>query len=903
MVPKKKQAHSDNSVQDFKSRSENFQKFIQITPADQDPDKVLEAALALVALRYEKANSAPYVIELLRRNEVELALKCIEYFEGDFRWQQPSYRYWRKITLYILCLAELTLVNKLESAQNREAIQKILKHWKDHIPKDPSLVLWEDSCSSFLVFLVAVEIHKAGEDFSVLYPNGTEWDYDWILFQGPYSDPQVEVLLRGIAAISYEDHRKRALNLLVNVLTGQGNELLAEKIRETYQWADEQLDKNLKSKPNYGLPAYLGTRLKDFSGGQDSKDFGKAIFVLLRRAIELQGLGEAEKVYEKMGKAFELSREITEEKVRCEIQKILSGHIASFGSFNQAFQVYNAITDKAERDEACLGNAHILALNGRIKEAVSFTQAILDVPVGSMSQNEKERELRHQAFELGKLGKFEDCFFLLGILSDETEKSQLIIELVKHLHSNGKIEAALAFAKEIPEAYFKVEAFLELCNVLTMQGEKGVALNLLQEAKGIAERMAEDFQKFSLFGKIALNFIKIKEKESAIDLIKKLLKIKKVSQKAITGRHFLVDLYEMLIQEADLEQANYIISTIEDQKIKNRVWLALAVKFAKAGKTAEALSIWGKVVVKELGFFPVDFIYELTYQGNLKDAIFLVEDYGSKKDKDSAWGRVAEALAGRGELDKALEMAEKIKHHFNKETALKAIAREYVKEGLIADALGLQKLLPKQIRENFLASLVKILAEAIQPETKKSYTKEILGITSRMTRGQVFDQVLNEISRILAEKKLYQVAEKVGSNISSGGIRAQLWHLMGLLAAESHGGESAFSIAKKFEFEETAPSFRKGIVLFYEMSKSLKEVLNILVELKDDLPALESLLRSVSLNELFQGEPSQDVIRRFNTSLNIQWAIDITNEMRDYKKRLPKTVDVEDDDYLRFIHT
>ena len=48
---------------------------------------------------------------------------------------------------------------------------------------------------------------------------------------------------------------------------------------------------------------------------------------------------------------------------------------------------------------------------------------------------------------------------------------------------------------------------------------------------------------------------------------------------------------------------------------------------------------------------------------------------------------------------------------------------------------------------------------------------------------------------------------------------------------------------------------------------------------QDDIESMEKILQNHALNELFFSDASNEKIERLNRTLNIQWAIDIKNQL------------------------
>jgi hypothetical protein len=85
---------------------------------------------------------------------------------------------------------------------------------------------------------------------------------------------------------------------------------------------------------------------------------------------------------------------------------------------------------------------------------------------------------------------------------------------------------------------------------------------------------------------------------------------------------------------------------------------------------------------------------------------------------------------------------------------------------------------------------------------------------------------------------------------------------------------------KKLQTQQANCFYLKGWVESIEINKVNDEcILYSLKLLTEDPESFDILLQKHALNQIFFEELSEDKIQRFNRTLNLQWAIDLKNEL------------------------
>jgi tetratricopeptide (TPR) repeat protein len=898
--------NTENPSDDFTSREEQFRKLLETIPADQHPGKVLDAALGLVDLQYEKANSAKQIVELVRTGKTDQALQWMENYDGCAYPINDEFFYWKKVVLYIRCLIELTLLKEPQETINREALEKIINHWDDHVPIDKSLVYWEDNLSPWLVFLLATEMHKEGIDYTILYRYATEWDIHWINEKGPYTPEQIEVLLYALDSIKWERDKQWAYEKLINALLLQGETQLAEEIATDHQIEikDSIRDKEDRTKDS-GLSEFYSAWKNDAGLEEDQTNPLGRIFALFRLAIALKENGNIVEAEDNLQKALTLIREIKDQKLRNNTLKKLSRLHTRLGNTDKSLEICRCIDNIEIKDEACIENSHILALNGKIRESVAFIDAMLEVPAGSSTIIYREEEISSQISKLCTMGRYEDGLHLLGFLPYEKDRNFTLLKTIRMLLTPEKVKDALRLADLIPGKEFKTAALIESAYVYVREDNKAEAETLLEQSMGLTETFDKNYERGGALERIALGYGMLKNFGKAVEIMGKYHEATAEKRLSQGETALTFQLYRNMVELVNEEQVNAMINLSENENIQNRIRQYLAVKLAKEGKTDEAINVWKDLMGKEMDLSHTDIIRELIDQGRYEETLALIDTIVLKEKKDAAWCSIAEHLAQMGETEQSLATAKKIHHHYHKTTALTALAEAYIKNNQYALALELKPMIPPKYVVDYLARLTNFLAEYIQSESISQTGKNIFALIAGIPNKAAVKHKLMKTVITLAKKDSFQLAEEIGLSISNIDTRQDMWKSIGYTKVKENGVDATSVTARQFAHEETIRYFKQGIVNYcYELT-SIEEALGIMKEISHDTRSIEFLLKHVAFNEVFRGNPDPDIIQRLNRSLNIQWAIDIAEKMKEKPgKPEKKEIDHEDDgsdDYFRYL--
>ncbi len=123
-------------------------------------------------------------------------------------------------------------------------------------------------------------------------------------------------------------------------------------------------------------------------------------------------------------------------------------------------------------------------------------------------------------------------------------------------------------------------------------------------------------------------------------------------------------------------------------------------------------------------------------------------------------------------------------------------------------------------------------------------------------------------------------AQEICREISLKAIRYNCWKEIALNNLHEMGWEKALMQYSKLENEESRFYYMRGLVEKVELADCTKErIFKINQYFAKDITLFEQMMQKHILKRLFFEDTSSIPIQKFNSILNLQWAIDLKKEL------------------------
>jgi mannitol/fructose-specific phosphotransferase system IIA component (Ntr-type) len=667
-------------------------------------DEQLEAGLCLVDLKYEEANDAPQIVAMVANGEIDLALKRIESFGGSDKEGMQ-----RKFTLFMLCLMELTLLDSKDKPFRKEGIEKLLNYLDEQIPPDTSLINWNDFFPSNLMFEMAFEWAEMELDYLIVYRRTEEWDKDWLMEKGPYSDLQLEVLLESARGISGDKEKSSALKDISAELYKQSHlEEARFAMQEALACAGVISDGLRKSRTLALISTELAKQGKVEEAScamQEAQECAlgiEKIIALKDISVELVKQGKTQEASFAMQEALACARGIINDDSKSSALQDICNELVRQGHVEEALACAQGMSDDYWKSRALQSISGELAKQGHKEEATSAIQEALACARGISNGDSKSSALKYICTELAKQGQVEEALVFAQGISDELEKIEALQSISGELAKQGKVEEAssamqeaLACALGIRESYAKRIALQSISCELAKQGK-------IEEALACAHGISDKTDKFRAIESISDELVEQGKIDEALACARgisddhlKSRALRTISGELAKQRKFEAASYT--IQES-LTCTRGIIGGIEEE---GRTLLPISRELAKQGNIVEAFAMVRSVSEDFWKSRAVQFISgELSKQGKFEEASSAMREsckiargINSYRSKSTALKFISEELANQGKIEEAssviqeaLECARGLSDVCDKSSALKFISDGLAGQGKIEEA-------------------------------------------------------------------------------------------------------------------------------------------------------------------------------------------------------------------------
>ena len=639
---------------------------------------------------------------------------------------------------------------------------------------------------------------------------------------------------------------------------------------------------------------------------------------------------------EKVKEAIEFAQDISDDSVKSIALANISTELAKLGKIKEAqtqiqlaLECARSLSIDLQKATPLAKISTELAKQGKIEEAESVMQEALECSRDISFDNLffdilKTIELKAISAELAIQGKIEEAFDCTRDINDYSDKSSAFVDISNELAKQGKIEKALDFTQHINVNSDKSIALMNISTILSKNGKLEDAALLMQEAFKFHQEINYDYLKSAVLANIAKDLAKQGETEEALEYLSRITywtekreALKYVSiQFAIQGKYeeaveCAFGMYDMIEisglkdvttelvkQGRDEEVSFFILSTIKCLKgmpysaSKVNALSAFSIELAKQGGAEEAL-ICARGIRNSQKFEPLAAIStELFKQGKIKEAASVIDevleyshsissDFLSNIEKELPLSTISIHLTKQGKIAEALKLVRRIKNGYIQDNSLKDISTELANQEKIKKAIGLARSIKnEEVKIEALANISAELSKHGKVEEASSVIQEALDYAHDIDDESEKCSSLKCIAIELIKKGDLSLAEKTGLEITQIIERQACLKLYGEIFSKQIGVFESLNGFKRLNTLEARFFYLKGWLENLKLNSADKEVtINAILFFNKDIVSIERLLMLHSLNQVFFEKIPEVKIQRFNHTLNIQWAIDIKNQL------------------------
>jgi hypothetical protein len=709
----------------------------------------LETALCLVDLKYDEANDIDSIIRMVADGEIDLALRRIENFREE---DEEGFK--AKFILYMLCLAELTLSGSKEKTFKKTALESLLDHLNQNIPANTSILDWGEFFPSYFAFLIACELEQIGIDYLVIYKRTRNWGKNWFSVNGPYSENQLNILLK-IINETFEPIRK-SLNPI-------------EKIQDLILLMTECKKAGLKNETDNLIDEIIDLL---FSYKNQILKTGTSISTLLKISFEISDLGFNKEIGPYIDSLLEDIFKIKDDskKISC---------LVVVGELFEARKNYGISSKLIEEATIILP---------QIRNPEIDTLAKLSTLLIKKDPKKSKILIKSCQNKLKSSYKYQDYLFNYEIVTLELTKQDNLIEI---------FDIIMELDKEA-ENLILIKVLEQFCN----HGDF-INANIILEKINENEQNCDDAYKI-----IAIYNSKYQNFNLAISLINKI-------KDPVVKCHTSIDVFLEFLKNDKINLAQTILintlfefKKIKTQYHKEKLGLDLSnliLKHSTELQHSNFLKEYFESLIKsKVDLFDNqvigEFSWELTKKGKINEAIILAQSFEGE-DFEFNISEICRFLVNENRINLALKISELITHEWYKQDILLEISIKMSKNNLLPEAIKITNFLNSD-RKSIAFVYISIAFENIGKKTKSTNfliqsVENILLIQDSQYKAESFIKLfslLKKLNKTEAYKKVLALTISYINENLKGEIRNKFLEATAIKLIEHRLFKEAYEI-------------------------------------------------------------------------------------------------------------
>ena len=502
--------------------------------------------------------------------------------------------------------------------------------------------------------------------------------------------------------------------------------------------------------------------------------------------------------------------------------------------------------------KAYIGSKQIEDLKGPINYHDIFQKIIAKCT----DEKSKDRMISNLLYVLLQHSLFEEVQFFIGLLNDNKIKYDVLSDLFKKLDKQKNINEfeniiyeMLQCAQLISEESFKCTALKEVSYTMYKLGDFEEASSVLHDALESARRISDVSKKSCSLHDIAEEQIRQGWPEEAVTVKNEALKAAmSIQDESKKNSSAVFEISLKLMRQGNIDEAFGYSQFISSDNYKNELLRFIAGEYAKLG------------------------IFE--------KAFYCVKDINGSDIQSQTLKNISDEFIKHSKIDKAYECALRIGDDYWKSAALQNISVELASQGNVEEATSVMRDALEHARgiiDDYKKS--KTLASISMRFSKQYRFKEALESLIGLNDSRMKNNAIIELLIILNKQVEINQIESIGNEITNSSLRNYYFNELSKYLVKNSKNINSLKQFEKFESPELKKWFLKNWIDNIEISEVSMVVAQQFIYLsKDQIELIEILLQYYVLNFMFFRGLDKDKLKRYNQTLNIQWAIDIKNQ-------------------------
>ena len=886
----------------FKWSQEGLRNGINFGIKNQS-ETVIDCALGLVELYYREQNDAETIIKMVANYEIDLALERIEAYGGSTKEARQ-----RQFILYMACLFQFTHGENKAQENSKTALESILKHFDEKVTLDCSELNWFDFYPSVLVFKIAFQLNLLQLDYSVIVNRTDECDFSFIEQIGDFDNDEYVFLLR------FESHIKYGKNNRSIILESLAIDFAKKtEYNKALKIANSIKNKSIKSKALITIASVMNgveeRRIKLIDAAIRTTKSDKNSFAKSLSLVSIASKLNEQKVYKLRNSLIEesqiISTKITDENER--VNALLSIAILYFRDdkkkicqsiFNQALDISKDIKDLDDKITALCKISYSYNSIAEFEKSKDLLGEVATICKSQASGYDKSFKLKVLAFEYARQKKFDMAFAIIAEIEDEYFVNEALSLLAPEIAKSKNFIKALEITNTITWEEHKAQAIKSIASEMAFCIKYNESIDTMLKSLKVHKGITDFNEKYSALEFIGNDLAKITDKSQAIKITEY------IHDRERSGNVLSSIAYELALSyetERSFQMAHTIIVNEDIHLIVKLKTLTLFSKLRNSDKfkfqslVNEALDFATKKcnnstnvleIIDSIKVFSTiaKISNEVDKEKILKTALEFANNIKTKKDRIECLTIIVPILSITQKnkiLSKALNIIHGIKDPIEMVISICLIISSYrtfdkrTGNSLLTDMLEyIETIQDKEVKYEGLQIIAIELAKQGKFQKALKLTDDIL---SDIQKSAALNAIAIELSKVDKIELAHQVLLEINDNEE----KIKCWNDLAYEFLTKRTINDAINKKNKFNSDD---SFKYWIANIANVTNPVKanvtNTKNLLFHAKYDYTTVNDLLQMHALNCLFfQENYPQEKIDKFNKVLNIQWAIDIKNQL------------------------
>jgi hypothetical protein len=606
--------------------------------------------------------------------------------------------------------------------------------------------------------------------------------------------------------------------------------------------------------------------------------------------------------------------------------------LAKKGKIKLAVDLVSQIKNSSDKTDALLGIAQALFENKKQRAGLKITEKAFDEISSNGNAYDKGEVLKKIIYLLLNHSVFQNAMKYYQLITDDFwgGRDKINIEIANYFFRKELFHESIFYISKVLtiEKKFKAPSVLldqkeisrinikEIMPAFYTSLRKSEYSADLSKRNDIIKEIVSDYLKEGLYTQAKILAFQIQSKflrcNSLIEVLSKdtslngnyfentfsdIVKLAQTLDEEFEKCEVLSKLSNLRRKQGNIESADELLNeSILLVKEMIEPWNFMALYklyplFFEMGKMKFIVNFTNRVIEDSFDDFGAkkDLVDQMTRFGYLKEAKNHSKELEDDLEKIEALIAISVELIVANEISEAHELIEEalkisrsLKNELKKSKALVLISSFYFKQAQDDEAdlileEGLTNIIFIENNTSDLFESIKVLSIEI---AKQGNFEKAIPNAKKIKDQQIKDETLKSICLILAKDKKWNIAQEVSSNIFNNEVKFSLWERIGEKSINDYGLEESLLFLNQIVDENIKTYFLKGLTESIQVQAcSIEFILSVLGYYTHDTVSMEKLINKHAFFEVFFNKKSSCYSKPSFKPLNIQWAIDIKNQI------------------------